>query len=183
MRAFCWRRGRGWKGYCGKHPGPRGKGRWTSGQPGVGPYNRSTGLLDRMEAVGRWAVDALQWRLTKRILRQYQWNWDRGWLQYRAWEEAAKLWARDGDQVLRMVCWHMRVLERSARRAVRAQVQQARTQIVGLEGPARVASREVGLPMREEWAGRAVIHDRAMLVLAMEAAAARRKRGLLPGPA
>ena len=36
-------------------------------------------------------------------LLQRQCNWDRGWLQHRAQEEAVKLWAREGDQWLRMV--------------------------------------------------------------------------------
>ena len=63
------------------------------------------------------------------------------------------------------------------------QVQQAGTQIIGLEGPARVKIQEVRLLKGEDRAGWAAVHDRAMLVLMMEAAAARRRRGLLPGPA
>ena len=103
-------------------------------------------------------MDTLQWRLNKIIVRQHQWDWDQGWLQYRAREEAAKLWAREGDQVPIIVCWHMRGLEHSSRWAVHSRFQQVWTPIVGLEGPALVASQEVGLLMREEPAGRAAMH-------------------------
>ena len=65
-----------------------------------------------VEAMGRWAVDTLQWR---ERMRQHQWNWDPGWLQYRAPGEAAKLWAPEGDQVLIIVCWQIRVPEHSAK--------------------------------------------------------------------
>ena len=78
---------------------------------------------ERVKAMGRWAVDMLQWRLNKIILRQHQWNWDRGWLQFRAQEEAAKLWVREGVQAVIIIFWHVRVLEHNARRAVHAQVQ------------------------------------------------------------
>ena len=37
---------------------------------------------------------------SKVILRQHQWDWDQGWLQFRAQEEAAKLWVRAGIQAL-----------------------------------------------------------------------------------
>ena len=46
---------------------------------------------DRVEELGRSALDTLQWKLHKRIFLQHQLNWDRGWLPYRAQEEAAKL--------------------------------------------------------------------------------------------
>ena len=81
-----------------------------------------------------------------------------------------------------MVCWHIQ-LERNARPGFHAQVQQAWTLMVGLERPARVTSREVGLLIAGERAWRAAIPDRAVLVPMMEAAAARRKRVMLPGPA
>ena len=60
---------------------------------------------ERVEELGRWAVGTMQWRLNKVLLRQHQWNWDRGWPQFRAQEEAAskrrsKLWAREGIQAL-----------------------------------------------------------------------------------
>ena len=51
-------------------------------------------------------------------------NWDQGWRQLRAPEEAAKPWVREGVQVLGIACWHVRVVEHSARRVVHAQVQQ-----------------------------------------------------------
>ena len=79
----------------------------------------------RVDATGRWAVDTLQWRLNK--IMQHQSNRGRG---------SARV--REGDQVLITVCWHIRVLERSARRAVHAQVQQAWTRVIDLEGLARV---------------------------------------------
>ena len=59
------------------------------------------------------------------ILRPRHWNWDQGWLQFQAQEEAAKLWVREGVQVLGIACWHIRVLEHSAGQVVHAQVQQA----------------------------------------------------------
>ena len=60
----------------------------------------------------RWAIDTLQWKLDERILLPQKWKWDRGWLQYRAQEEAAKLWVRrmpparcaDGDPLYSMFC-------------------------------------------------------------------------------
>ena len=51
---------------------------------------------ERVEEMGRWAVGALQWKLNKVILRQHQWNWDRGWLQFWAQEEAATVGKRGG---------------------------------------------------------------------------------------
>ena len=80
------------------------------------------------------------------ILLQHEWNWDRGWLHHKAQEEAVALRVREGDQGLRMVGWHMQGLKHRARQAVRVQVQQARIQLLGLEGPAQVRSQEVGLP-------------------------------------
>ena len=59
--------------------------------------------------MGRWAVNAMQWKLNKIVLQQHQWNWDRGWLQLQAQEEAAKPWLREGVQVLGIACWHVRV--------------------------------------------------------------------------
>ena len=91
--------------------------------------------------MGRWAPDTLQCRLNQRILPQHQMKWDRGWLQYRAQEETAKLWLREGDRWQSSVRWHIQVRERNAGRAVPAPVQQARTLTVGLEGPAE----DVGL--------------------------------------
>ena len=37
---------------------------------------------DRVEEMGRWALDTLQRKLNKRILLQQQWDWDGGWLQH-----------------------------------------------------------------------------------------------------
>ena len=37
---------------------------------------------DRVEEMGRWALDTLQRKLNKMILLQQQWDWDGGWLQY-----------------------------------------------------------------------------------------------------
>ena len=93
------------------------------------------------------------------------------------------MWVREGGRLSSLVCWHIQVLEHNARREVHAQVQQAWTLIEGLEGLAWVTSRQVGLLMGGERAGRVAIQDRAILVLMMEAAAARRKQVLLPGPA
>ena len=53
---------------------------------------------DRVEGRGRWSVDTLQWGLHRRILLQHQSDWDGGWLQFRAQEEAAKLWGREGGR-------------------------------------------------------------------------------------
>ena len=47
------------------------------------------------------------------LSRQHQWNWDGGWLQFRAQDETAKLWVREGVQVLGIACWHVGVLERT----------------------------------------------------------------------
>ena len=75
---------------------------------------------DRVEQVGRWAIDTLQWKLNKRILLQHQSNWNRGWLPHRAQEEAVKLWVQDGDRWSGLVCWHIQGLERNARRKLPA---------------------------------------------------------------
>ena len=45
-------------------------------------------------------------KLNRVILRQHQWNLDRGWLQLWAQEEAAKVWVMEGVQVLGIACWH-----------------------------------------------------------------------------
>ena len=74
-----------------------------------------------MEERGRWAIDTLQRKLKKRVLLQHQRNWDRGWLQYRAQGEAAKLWVGEGDRLLIFVCWHVQVVEHNTRRTVHAQ--------------------------------------------------------------
>ena len=58
-------------------------------------------------------------------------KWVPGWLQYRAQAETATLWVREGDRWLGRVGRRIPVLERDARRAVHAQVQQAWTRIVG----------------------------------------------------
>ena len=106
MRRFCRRRDSEGKGYCGKQLGPKGNGKWMSGKPGVGGlYHRSTGR--RVEAMGRGAVGTMRWQLHKMILRQPQWHWDRGWLQFRAQEEATKLRVRERVQVLGIACRHI----------------------------------------------------------------------------
>lgn len=51
---------------------------------------------ERVEAMGKGAVDTLQCRLNITVLQQHQWSWDRGWLEHWAQEEAAKLWVWDG---------------------------------------------------------------------------------------
>ena len=51
---------------------------------------------------------------------------------------------------------------------------------VELEGPDRVASRATGSLFGEERAGRGAVQERAVWVLLMEAAAARRRQGQLP---
>ena len=106
---------------------------------------------DRVEAMGRWALDAVRWRLPKLILLYHQRNWDRGWLQPRAQEEAVQLRVREGDQWLRIVRWHAQGPEHRARQAAHVQVQQERIQLVGLEGPARalVGPRPLGGPQAD----------------------------------
>ena len=120
-----------------------------------------------------------QWRLKKVLIQQHQSNWDQGRLRLRAQEEAAKLWAKEGVQSLGIACWHVRVLEQAARRGLHAQVQQEWAHIVGLEGPGRATSQTTGSLFGAERVGREVIQERAMLVLLMEAAAARRRQGQL----
>ena len=61
-----------------------------------------------------------------------------------------------------LVCWHIQGLERNARWKAHAQAQQAWTLIEGLEGPAWVTSRDLGLLMGGERAGQAAIQDRAV---------------------
>ena len=53
---------------------------------------------EQVEEMGRWAVGAMQWRPFKIVFWQPQWNWDRGWRPFRAQEEAAKLWVREGSR-------------------------------------------------------------------------------------
>ena len=71
----------------------------------------------------------------------------------RAQEEAANLWVREGVQVLGIAFWHIRVLEHNARRVAHAEVHQVWAQIVELEGPTRVTSREVVLLLGDKRAG------------------------------
>ena len=47
--------------------------------------------------------------------------------------------------MLGITCWHVRVVEHSARRVVHAQVQQEWTQTIELERPACVMSRKMGI--------------------------------------
>ena len=122
----------------------------------------------------------MQWRLNKVTLRQHQWNWDRGWLQFRAQEEAAKLWVREGIRVPGIACGHVSVLAQNARRVVHAQVQQEWAHIVESERPARVTSQKMGSLLGQERAGRGAMQETAMLVLVIEAAADRRKLEQLP---
>ena len=65
---------------------------------------------ERVEAMGRWAMDTLQWRLNKIILLQHRRHWDRGWLQLRAQEEVDKLRAQEGKQWQQIVSKHMQAL-------------------------------------------------------------------------
>ena len=74
---------------------------------------------EQVEEMGRWTVGMMQWRLNKMIFRQPQWNWDRGWLQLRAREEAAKLWVRAGVHGLGIACWQVRGCVGRRARAVR----------------------------------------------------------------
>ena len=71
--------------------------------------------------MGRWAVSAMRWKLNNGILRQNRnrWDWDRGWLQLRAREEAAKLWVRAGVHGLGIACWQVRGCVGRRARAVR----------------------------------------------------------------
>ena len=50
------------------------------------------------------------------LLLHYPCTWKQGRVRYRAQEEAAKLWAKEGVQSLGIVRWHVRVLEQAARR-------------------------------------------------------------------
>ena len=122
----------------------------------------------------------MQWGLSKVTLRQHQWNRDRGWLQSQAQEEAAKLWVREGIQVLGIACWHVRALEQNDRRVVHAQVQPEWAHAVEAEKPTGATSWEMGSLLGQERAEPGAIQERAMLVLVMEAAAARRRLGQLP---
>ena len=149
------------------------------------PETRCRGALlqvcwERVAEMGRWAVGAMQRMLNKTIPRQHQWNWDRGWLQFRAQEEAAKLWVRERIQAQGIDCWHLRGLDHNAQQVVHAAVQQECAHIVELEMPVRVTSQTMGSLLGEERASRGAIQERAMLVLMMEAAAARRKLGQRP---
>ena len=73
------------------------------------------------------------------------------------------------------------MLERSSRQVGPAHVQQEEgAQFVESETPARVSSWKVGILLGKERAGRGAVQERATLVLMMEPAAARRKRGQLP---
>ena len=64
----------------------------------------------------------------------------------------------------------------------RPPAQQGWLYIVKPEEPAQVRSWELELLMSEERASRVAMQDKSMLVPTMEAAAARRRQGLLPGP-
>ena len=124
---------------------------WAKGQEGTGHLGTRcrVALLqvyrERVEHMGRWTVNAVHWKLNIIALRRHQWTWDWGWLQFRAQGEAAKLWVREGVQVLGLAYCHVRVFEHRAGRAVHAQVQQEWGQIVGLETTARVMGRKVGI--------------------------------------
>ena len=64
------------KGIVGSSRGQKAKGNGHLGnQMSGGP---TTGLLGKGGS-NRRAVDTLQWRLNIIVLRQQQWNWDRGW--------------------------------------------------------------------------------------------------------
>ena len=62
-------------------------------------------------------------------------TWDQGRVRHRAQEEGAKLWAREGAQFQGIASWHVRVLERAARRELNEQAQQGWASIVKMEGP------------------------------------------------
>ena len=64
---------------------------------------------------------------------------------------------------------------------MQVQVQRDWLQLTGSDGSARVISQEVGIRMGEERAGILAVQDRAVLILMMEAAAARRILRSLPG--
>ena len=123
---------------------------------------------ERVEELGRWAVGTMEWRLNKVLLRQQQWNWERGWQHFRVQEEAAKLWAREGIQALGIACWHVRVLEQQPRPVLHTQAQQKWGR------PLLRAGRWAAFLGRNELGGGGY-RKRAMLVLLMEAAAARRR--------
>ena len=73
------------------------------------------------------------------------------------------------------------MLEGHERQAMHVQAPQGWLHILKLEGPVRVRSQEVGVLMGQERANRVAMQDKAMLVVRMEAAAARSRQGLLPG--
>ena len=133
-----------------------------------------------MEELGRWAAAAVQWRLLLEVLLvQDQCTWEQGRVRYRAQEEAAKLWAKEGGQSIGIACWHVRVLEQAARRDLHTQAQQMWARIAALEGPARVTSQTMGSFLGAERAGPEEMRGRAMVFLLMEAAMARREQGRL----
>ena len=118
---------------------------------------------------------ALQWRVNRTVLFRHQWDWDRGWPQHRAQEEGDEPQTWEWEQRIKIVWWHAQVPERRTRHAMPVQVQQEWMQLLGGEWSERVISLEGASLMGEEQAGRAAGQVRAILVLMMEAAAARRR--------
>ena len=51
------------------------------------------------------------------MLLGYQWNWE-SWVQHQARDEGDKRWARERDQSVKIVGWHIRVREHRAGQAM-----------------------------------------------------------------
>ena len=132
---------------------------------------------ERVEELGRWAGATVQCRLGKVLHLRYQLTWDQSLVRLRSQEEGAKLWDREGVQIRGIVSWHVRVLERAARRELQDQAQQGWASIVTMEGPERLSSRAMGHLLGAERAGREQIRERSMFLLHMEAAATRKEQG------
>ena len=84
-------------------------------------------IAPRVEEPGRWAVTTVQWGPRKRLQLQYQCTWAQGRVRHRSQEEGAKFWAIEGVQSQGIATWHVRVLERAARRELHEQAQQGYT--------------------------------------------------------
>ena len=87
------------------------------------------------------------------LLLHYPCTWKQGRVRYRAQEEAAKLWAKEGVQSLGIVRWHVRVLEQAARRNLCTQAQQMWSHMIASEGPARVTRQTTGSLFEAERVG------------------------------
>ena len=134
----------------------------------------------RVEAMRSWAVDALQGTLNTSILMRHQQNWDRGWLQHRAQEEGDILWAREWEWRQMILGWHVEALQRKARHGMLTQGKLEWEELLGVEGSARTIGQERASMKGRERTGWVAVEERVMLILTVEAGAARRRLTALP---